>query len=232
MNVDKIDNFIKLKKVIVSCANKEGLVSNKRADNSIIDGLPEDGLIGELARINPDIEFICTGNTYKLLSGYNAVEVSNYTGYPSMKSGLVKSLHPSIHAGLLAHWHTPSDAKFMQENNLDYIDAAIVNFYPLDKALASESFETLRQLIDIGGPTLAHSARKAMLSTALITEPGDYNWFLKELKQNNGQVSMKTRLFMAKKASTMITRYMDSVNEFIQRIEIKDLEESYTFEND
>lgn len=232
MFVKKVDNFIKLRKVLVSCSNKDGLVSNKRADDTIIEGLPSDGIIGALARMNPDIEFLCTGNTYKLLSGYNAKKIENYTGYPSMESGLVKSLHPAIHAGILSHRHTPSDAQFMQQNNLDYIDAVIINFYPLDKASGEESFETLRQLIDIGGPTMAHSARKAMISTALVTDPEDYSWLIDELHKNNCQVSMQTRLYMAKKASRLITRYMQSVHQVIQGTEISDLEKSYTFEND
>jgi len=128
--VKKVDDLIKLKLVLVSCTNKKGLVSNDG-----IEGVPENGILGKIAEKNPDVVFISTGGTYKLLkeAGLPVIQVSEYTKYPEMKTGLVKSLHPAIHAGLLAHNHTSSDDEFMKENGLKYIDALIVNFYALIK---------------------------------------------------------------------------------------------------
>jgi len=229
--VKKIDNLIQLNFVLVSCTNKEGLVSNKRPDNSIIAAVPNNGLLGFIHSVNPKVSFISTGGTYKIIkeAGLPVTEVSEYTGFPEMKTGLVKSLHPAIHAGILAHKYTESDDEFIRTQKLNYFDALIVNFYALDKMAANQdsTFEMIRQSIDVGGPTMAHNARKAFISTAILTDPNDYGKLVSELKENRGAVSLKTRLTLAKKASKMITDYMLSCDRVIQNADIKDLEKCY-----
>ncbi len=230
-HVQRVDDEIALRVVLVSCTDKTGLVSDTDADGRKIAGLPENGLLGRLQELNPCIVFLSTGGTHKLLkhAGLNAKEVAEHTGYPEMETGLVKSLHPAIHAGILAHRHTASDDAFMREQGLAYIDALIVNFYPLDEMLANKeaSFEMLRQAIDVGGPTMAHNARKAFISTALITEPERYPALLAELEKKKGSLTLKTRLALAKKASTHITRYLGSVDKLFQETAYEDLEKSY-----
>lgn len=229
--VKEIDDLIKLKRVLVSCTDKDGLVSNKRKDGSLMEGVPSNGLLGFIASVNPDVVFISTGGTYKVIkeAGLNVIEVSAVTKFPEMKTGLVKSLHPVIHAGLLAHKHTKSDDEFMKEQGIDYIDALIVNFYALDEMVKNENatFEMIRQAIDVGGPSMSHNARKAFISTALITEPSNYKELVSELDKNNGAISLKTRLRLAKKASKMITDYLVSVDKAIQNTSIKDLKRCY-----
>ncbi len=224
--VKKVDDLIRLKLILVSCTDKEGLVSNNG-----IEGVPDNGILGFIAEKNPDVLFISTGGTYKLLKEANlpVIQVSEFTKYPEMKTGLVKSLHPAIHAGLLAHNHTSSDDEFMKEQGLKYIDALIVNFYDLDEIIVDEnaSFEMIRQAIDVGGPSMSHNARKAFISTALITDPSNYGELIEELEKNDGAISLATRLSLAKKASTMITEYLISVDKAIQKTEITDLEECY-----
>lgn len=230
-HVKRIDDRITLKTVLVSCMNKEGLISNKRADGTDIEGIPKNGLLGVIAELNSSVQFLSTGGTYKLLkdAGLNVKEIAEHTQYPEMKTGLVKSLHPAIHAGILAHHYTTSDDEFMKEQGLVYIDAVIVNFYPLEEAKSNpdSTFEILRQMIDIGGPTMAHNARKALVSTALITDPKNYRYLVKELKENNGTISIATRLELAKKASKMITDYMISVDEVIQTATTEDIQTCY-----
>ena len=230
-HVRKVDDFIKLKLVLVSCTNKEGLVSNQRNNGLIINGLPENGLIGFIQKMNPEVQFISTGGTYKLLkeAGMNVMEVAKYTKYPEMKTGLVKSLHPAIHAGILAHKYTESDDEFMKEQGLKYIDAVIVNFYALDAKAENEdsTFEMIRQTIDVGGPSMSHNARKAFISTALITDPENYPLLIEELRANGGSISLSTRINLAKKASTMITDYLKSVDRVIQNINIQQLKDGY-----
>ena len=230
-HVRKVDDFIKLKLVLVSCTNKEGLVSNQRNNGLIINGLPENGLIGFIQKMNPEVQFISTGGTYKLLkeAGINVMEVAKYTKYPEMKTGLVKSLHPAIHAGILAHKYTESDDEFMKEQGLKYIDAVIVNFYALDAKAENEdsTFEMIRQTIDVGGPSMSHNARKAFISTALITDPENYPLLIEELRANGGSISLSTRINLAKKASTMITDYLKSVDRVIQNINIQQLKDGY-----
>lgn len=230
-HVRKVDDFIKLKLVLVSCTNKEGLVSNQRKNGLIIKGLPENGLIGFIQKVNPEVRFLSTGGTYKLLkgAGMNVIEVAEYTKYPEMKTGLVKSLHPAIHAGILAHKYTKSDDEFMKEQELEYIDAVIVNFYALDAVTENEdsTFEMIRQVIDVGGPSMSHNARKAFISTALITDPENYPLLVEELRVNGGSISLLTRIDLAKKASTMITDYLKSVDRAIQNINIQQLKDGY-----
>jgi len=233
--VKKIDNKIKLNFVMVSCTNKEGLVSNEKKDGSIMKGVPENGLLGFIHEKNPNVQFVSTGGTYKIIknAGLPVIEVAEHTKYPEMKTGLVKSLHPAIHAGLLAHNYTESDDDFMKEQNLKYIDALIVNFYALDEMAAKEdsTFEMVRQAIDVGGPSMSHNARKAFISTSLITDPANYALLVSELDKNNGAISLATRLELAKKASSMITEYLNSVDRVIQNVTTEDLEKCYEIVN-
>lgn len=229
--VNEIDDLIKLKTILVSCTNKTGLVSNKSDNGSIIKGLPENGLLGFIKNKIPDVLFISTGGTYSLLKDHKlpVIEVAEVTKYPEMKTGLVKSLHPVIHAGILAHKYTKSDDAFIKKHGIRYIDALIVNFYALDEMMRTEkaSFEMIRQAIDVGGPSMSHNARKAFISTALITDPSQYSDLVIELDKNNGAVSLETRIRLVKKASKMINNYMNSVNHFIQNINISELEKCY-----
>ena len=233
--VKKVDDFIKLKLVLVSCTNKDGLVSNQGKNGLIIKGLPENGLIGFIQEINPEVQFLSTGGTYKILkeAGINVMEVAEYTKYPEMKTGLVKSLHPAVHAGLLAHKYTESDDEFMRWQGLRYIDALIVNFYTLDAVVEKENstFEMVRQAIDVGGPSMSHNARKAFISTALITDPKNYPLLIEELRSNGGSIGLATRLNLAKKASTMITDYLMSIDRMFQNINISQLKDCYEIES-
>ena len=101
--------------------------------------------------------------------------------------------------------------------------------HKIDKMMAEEnaSFEMIRQSIDVGGPSMSHNARKAFISTALITDPENYKDLIDELEKNNGAISLATRLVLAKKASKMITEYLLSVDKAIQNTEIQDLEKCY-----
>jgi len=226
----KVDNFITLNNVIVSCENKIGLVSNIDADGNIIDGIPSNGILGLISSINQEVKFISSGGTYKLLksSGLNVTSISEYTSFPEMNSGLVTSLHPKIHGGILGHRHTKEDDQFINDNKMLYFDAVIVNFSPLDtNIIYNKELEEIRKFIDVGGTTMCNSARKAFLSTALITSPSDYQEVINELINYNGRVSVKLRLELAKKASSMITPYMISIDKIINTIELEDLFKSY-----
>ncbi|CAG7659181.1 hypothetical protein ACFQI7_32700 [Paenibacillus allorhizosphaerae] len=229
--VNKIDNLVFLKNIIVSCTNKDGLLSNKKKSGGLIEGIPENGLLGFIAEKNKDVLFLSTGESYKLINdaGLNVQEISDYTGYPEMKTGLVKSLHPKIHAGILAHKYTLEDAQFIEEHNIKYIDAIIINFYDLQATLNNKNstIEMIRQAIDIGGPSMGHNARKAFISTALITEPDHYCKLIAELAKYNGAVSLEMRIELAKLASTRITEYLIKVDAAIQQLEIQDVLNSY-----
>lgn len=225
--VTHIDDNIEIKKVLVSCTNKIGLISNTGMN---IKDYPEDGIIGELSRINPDILFISTGNTFKVLqqAGVNVIELSEYTGYPEMKTGLVKSLHPKIHAGILGHLYTEDDREFMKEHEIYPIDTVIINFYDLQKEMDNNSdIESKRQAIDVGGPTLCHAARKSFIHTALLTSSQEYMAFISHIRKNQGSISLKYRLELAKKASELYTKLMQDVNHIVQNISYEELQNTY-----
>ena len=225
--VTQIDDNIKIRRVLVSCTNKMGLTSDAGME---IEGYPEKGLIGELSKINPDILFISTGNTFKVLkeAGVNVMEISEYTGYPEMKTGLVKSLHPKIHAGILGHLYTEDDREFMQEHDIYPVDLVIINFYDLQKEIDNNSdIESIRQAIDVGGPTLCHAARKSFIHIALLASSQEYGAFIYHVRENQGSVSLKYRLELAKKASEIYTDLMLNVNNIIQNISYQELESTY-----
>ena len=227
-NVSKIADNLSLNHVVVSCTDKRGLISNEGMPS----GFPQDGLLGFLTRQNPKIKFISTGNTYSLISSQsnlNVIEMSEYTGYPEMKTGLVKSLHPKIHAGILGHIFTPDDSEFLNCHQIPTIDGVIINFYDLKRKIQEKSdFESLRQAIDVGGPTMCHAARKAFISTLLLVNPSQYSGFISHFLENNSTISLEYRLQLAKEASTAYTELMIDVNTIFQNTTISDLQKVYT----
>jgi len=207
--VRRVDDRIPIQTMLVSCTDKRGLVSNNG----------EKGLIGTIVRHNPAVRIISTGNTYEVLknAGYDVIDISDYTGVPEMKTGLVKSLHPKIYAGILGHVHTPDDWAFMQSQQIAPIDCVIVNFYDLREMIGQgESFEAIRQAIDVGGPTLCHAARKSFLSTAILADPGEYGDFIRHVNENAGATSLEYRFDLARKASAHYQKLMELVNDFLQ----------------
>lgn len=235
--VEKIDRNVKINTAFVTVTDKTGLINNKRKDGSVIESLPENGIIGTLFELNPDAVVISTGGTAKLMreGGYKIMDVSEYTGMPEMGTGLVKSMHGKLYAGMLAHPHTPEDAQYVKEMGARWIDMVLVNFYPLEKAIAENpldvyprAVEIIRQNMDVGGPTSAHTSRKGFLSTALATRVADYAMFIEDMKRTGGHIGLESRLIGAQHASTDIAEYMKSAALFMNGITVKDLERCYT----
>lgn len=147
------------------------------------------------------IEILSTGGTAKLLAenGIPVIEVSDYTGFPEMMDGRVKTLHPKIHGGLLGRRGT--DEAVMQEHDIPAIDMVVVNLYPFEETIAKEdcSLELAIENIDIGGPTMLRSAAKNHAAVTVVVDVNDYNRVLNEIKDNNGEVSAATRFDLAVK---------------------------------
>ena len=226
-NVRQVDDKIRIQTMLVSCTDKRGLVSNA---GMACEAYPEEGLIGVVVRLNPGVRIISTGNTYEVIknAGYDVIEISDYTGVPEMKTGLVKSLHPKIHAGILGHVHTPDDLEFMRSQQIDPIDCVVVNFYDLREMInRGESFEAIRQAIDVGGPTLCHGSRKSFLSTAIVADPGEYDDFIRHVAGNAGATDLKFRFALAQKASAHYQKLMELVNDFLQNASYDSVVESY-----
>ena len=123
-----------------------------------------------------DIEILSTGGTAKLLAEANipVIEVSNYTGFPEMMDGRVKTLHPKIHGGILAR--RGQDDAVMQEHDIPGIDLIVVNLYPFEATVAKPdcSLEDAIENIDIGGPTMVRASAKNHAHVTIVVDPNDY----------------------------------------------------------
>lgn len=170
---------------------------------------------------------IASGGTARLLreNHIDVQEVSNYTGSPEILDGRVKTLHPSIHGGLLAR-NTQADHDELLKLGWDYIDLAVVNLYPFEKTVSRKDV-TLNQAIeniDIGGVTLIRAAAKNFLRTTLLCDPQDYPAILSEIRE--GEIKQATRHKLAVKGFAMTARYDAAIHEFLSRPDNSDEEPS------
>ena len=148
------------------------------------------------------IEILSTGGTYRLIkeNGINVREVSDYTGFPEMMDGRVKTLHPKIHGGILGRRGT--DDKVMNDHNILNIDMVVVNLYPFETAVADPNCDLSNAIenIDIGGPTMVRSAAKNYNDVTVIVNNSDYGVVLEELDKKDGCTTYETRYSMMVKA--------------------------------
>ena len=142
-----------------------------------------------------DIEIISTGGTAKLLKDNNipVIEVSDFTGYPEMMSGRVKTLNPMIHGGILAR--RGKDEAVMLENNINPIDLVVVNLYPFQQTISNPNctHDDAIENIDIGGPAMLRSSAKNHESVTVIVDSADYQFILDELN-NNGDTALDFKI--------------------------------------
>ena len=145
------------------------------------------------------IEILSTGGTYKLLKAEQipAIEIADYTGFPEMMDGRVKTLHPKVHGGILAR--RDIDQAVMETHQIPPIDLVVVNLYPFEATVANPDCDlpTAIENIDIGGPTMLRAAAKNNAWVGVIVNPSDYDRVLAELKENNGTLSAATRFDLA-----------------------------------
>ena len=167
------------------------------------------------------IEILSTGGTYRLIkeNGINVREVSDYTGFPEMMDGRVKTLHPKIHGGILGRRGT--DDKVMNDHNILNIDMVVVNLYPFETTVADPNCDLSNAIenIDIGGPTMVRSAAKNYNDVTVIVNNSDYGVVLEELDKKDGCTTYETRYSMMLKAfehtaayDGMIANYFGSRN--------------------
>jgi phosphoribosylaminoimidazolecarboxamide formyltransferase/IMP cyclohydrolase len=162
-----------------------------------------------------NVEILSTGGTAHFLREEKipVVDVSEFTGFPEILDGRVKTLHPAIHGGLLGLRDKPSHLSQMHEQNIRPIDMVVVNLYPFRETAAREdaTYPEAIEQIDIGGPSMIRSAAKNHSSVAVVTEPSDYGWILDELKAGNGALSDSTRFALAQKAFAATASYDSAI---------------------
>jgi len=170
------------------------------------------------------IEILSTGGTAKLLrdAGVRVKDVSEFTGWPEMLGGRVKTLHPKVHGGLLFRRNLEEDQKQATEHGIAPIDLVAVNLYPFE-ATARKSGLTAEELIeniDIGGPTMLRSAAKNWESVTVVTDPADYDRVAKELETAR-DTSPFTRLELARKVFAATSRYDGMITTELERISLQ-----------
>lgn len=168
---------------------------------------------------NLGIEIVSTGGTFKKLKeeNVNAIEISSLTGFPECLDGRVKTLHPKVHAGLLAIRNNPKHMEQLKELNIDTIDFVIVNLYPFKQTITKEnvSREECIENIDIGGPTMLRAAAKNYQDVVVITDPNDYSKVLEELKTTK-QVSLDTKFYLMQKVFEHTANYDSMIFNYIK----------------
>ena len=166
------------------------------------------------------VELLSTGGTCKLLrdAGVPVIEVSDYTGFPEMMDGRVKTLHPKIHGGVLGRRGT--DDAVMEEHGISAIDMVVVNLYPFEATVANPdcSLEDAIENIDIGGPTMVRAAAKNHRDVTIVVDAGDYGCLIEELDANDGHTRYKTRFDLAIKAYEHTAHYDGAIANYFGRL--------------
>jgi phosphoribosylaminoimidazolecarboxamide formyltransferase/IMP cyclohydrolase len=169
------------------------------------------------------IEIISSGGTARRIKeiGYqNLVEVSDYTGHPESPGGLVKTLHPKVHGGLLLNRKYDTHASWMNDNGVKDINIVVSNLYPFEKAVATgANLKTAADNIDIGGPSLIRSAAKAALlynSVLIIIDPTQYPEVIKNLKEKNGNITTEMRRRYALEAFKRTKAYDYAIVQYLE----------------
>jgi phosphoribosylaminoimidazolecarboxamide formyltransferase/IMP cyclohydrolase len=190
-----------IQRALISVSDKTGIVDFARA-------LHEAG-----------VELLSTGGTAKLLADNNipVIEVSDYTGFPEMLDGRLKTLHPKIHGGLLGRRELDSHVQAMAEHDIPPIDLVVVNLYPFEQTVAREdcTLEMAIENIDIGGPTMLRAAAKNHAAVTVVVDATDYGTVLEEMNTNQGAVSNGTRFRLASKVFAHTARYDGAIANYL-----------------
>ncbi len=161
----------------------------------------------ELANLG--VEILSTGGTAKQLAeaGIDVIKVEDYTGFPEIMDGRVKTLHPKIHGGLLGRLNVDEDV--MAAHAIEAIDMLVVNLYPFAETIAKPhcSYADAIENIDVGGPAMLRAGAKNHERVAVVTDTGDYQELLRELKAQSGALSLHDRKRLAAKAFTHTAQY-------------------------
>ncbi|RKZ65010.1 MAG: bifunctional phosphoribosylaminoimidazolecarboxamide formyltransferase/inosine monophosphate cyclohydrolase [Candidatus Parabeggiatoa sp. nov. 3] len=178
------------------------------------------------ALIEQDVEILSTGGTAKLLAekGIAVKEVSDYTGFPEMMAGRVKTLHPKIHGGLLGR--RGIDEAVMNDQGIAPIDLLVVNLYPFEQTIAKPDCDlaTAIENIDIGSPAMLRSAAKNHAAVTVVVDTTDYDTVLAEMAANNGAVTEATRFALARKVFAHTAGYDSAISNYLGQIESGDSE--------
>src|ERR671921_1726541 len=204
---------VRIRRALLSVSDKRGLVDFAR------------GLAGL------GVEIVSTGGTAAELAGggVEAQSVEEYTRFPEILDGRVKTLNPRIYAGLLAIRSEPEHVDVLNDHEIEPIDLVCVNLYPFERVASRRGVDDLEVIenIDIGGPTLIRAAAKNHPFTAVVVSPESYDAVLEELRQNDGRLSSRTRESLALEAFALTARYDTAISRWFAERE-EDFPAQYT----
>ena len=218
--VERIDDLVKIKTILVSVSDKSGLET----------------FIPQLLEINPDLTILSTGGTYSKIRDMlgpdaedNLKQVSDYTGQPETQGGLVKTLDFKIYLGLLTETYNPAHQNDLERTHGVAIDMVVVNLYPFAQTIAQENAtpENARGNIDIGGPTMIRAAAKNFIRVASVVDPKSYDNIVAVLKKQDGALGLKDRYALASKAFEHTAQYDRAIADYMAGLSDKDVQSCY-----
>lgn len=194
----------KIERAIISVTDKSGIV----------------GFANSLSGLG--VQILSTGGTARVLreGGISVTDISEYTGFPEMMDGRVKTLHPKVHGGLLGLRDNPEHVEVMKAHGIKTIDMVVVNLYQFEKTVAKEgvTLEEAIENIDIGGPSMLRSSAKNFRHVTVIVDPADYEVVLREMKKTGGETTLKTRFRLARKVFQLTHQYDGAISEYLETV--------------
>ena len=196
----------KIERAIISVTDKSGIA----------------GFANSLSGLG--VQILSTGGTARALreGGISVTDISDYTGFPEMMDGRVKTLHPKVHGGLLGLRDNPEHVEMMKTHGIKPIDMVVVNLYQFEKTVAKEgvTLEEAIENIDIGGPSMLLSSAKNFRYVTVIIDPADYEVVLREMKKTGGETTLKTRFRLARKVFQLTHQYDGAISEYLETVEV------------
>ena len=193
----------KIERAIISVTDKTGIVE----------------FANSLSRFG--VQVLSTGGTARTLreGGISVTDISDYTGFPEMMDGRVKTLHPKVHGGLLGLRDNPEHVKMMKAHGIKPIDMVVVNLYQFEKTVAKEgvTLDEAIENIDIGGPSMLRSSAKNFKYVTVIVDPADYKLVLEEMESTGGETSLETRFRLARKVFRLTHQYDGAISTFLEK---------------
>ena len=218
--VDKIDQLVKVRRVLLSVSDKSGL----------------DTFVPELMAINPELKLFSTGGTFAKLreilgasADLHLTQVSDYTGQPETQGGLVKTLDFKIYLGLLTETYNEAHQGDLTRTGSVPIDMVVVNLYPFQETISKPdvTVEQARGNIDIGGPCMIRASAKNFIRVAAVVDPTDYATIIAQLNANNGALPLELRYRLAQKAFDHTAVYDRTIADFLNAKAFSDVESCY-----